>query len=76
MLMSGTNNLNQGVTVKPSPNFLSEKANLLPFQCIEFISGSVAAPTSPIAPCLLSGLIIKNGTAVVIGFIVPVNPLN
>ena len=44
------------------------KASFAGFQCIEFASGVVATPTSPIAPALESGPINKKGTAVVIVF--------
>jgi hypothetical protein len=37
---------------------------LAAFQYWELISGSLAAPTSPIPPALESGVIVKNGTAV------------
>ena len=66
--MSGTNLLNHGVYDIAKPDLLLIKANLAGFQCKECISGIVAAPTSPIAPALESGVIVKKGTADVIVF--------
>ena len=70
--ISGTKLRNQGVAVKPNAILRSAKASLPTFQWVLCTSGSVATPTSPIAPCLLSGLISKNGTAVVMGLIAAV----
>src|SRR5688572_28836043 len=44
------------------------KANFAGFQCPEFGSAGVAAPTSPMAPPLASGEIIRKGTVVVMAF--------
>jgi hypothetical protein len=52
----------------PKPADPSIKTYFEEFQCCEFTSDEVATPTSPIAPCLESGAIVKKGTAVVIGF--------
>ena len=51
-----------------TPILFSAKASLEAFQCIEFASGDVATPTSPIEPPRASGAIIKKGTAVVMVF--------
>ena len=39
------------------------KASLEELKCSELGSGEVANPTSPIAPALASGVILRNGTA-------------
>ena len=66
--ISGTNLLNQGVYEIEKPPSSSKKASLAEFQWIEWTSGDVAAPTSPIEPALESGDIVKKGTAEVIVF--------
>jgi hypothetical protein len=43
------------------------KAYFEGFQYCAFASAEVATPTSPMAPCLESGVMVRNGTAVVIG---------
>jgi hypothetical protein len=48
----------------PTPKVLSLKAYFAGFQNMEYTSGEVAAPTSPIPPDLASGAIVKNGTEV------------
>src|SRR5512146_645490 len=48
-----------------TPPFSWRKADFDTFQKVEFPSGLVATPTSPIPPARASGPIRKNGTAVV-----------
>lgn len=50
------------------PELSSMKASFEAFQKIEYKSGDVATPDSPMAPALESGVIDRNGTAVVIVF--------
>jgi hypothetical protein len=47
------------------PPLFLRKADFETFQNVEFPSGVVATPKSPIPPALASGLIRKKGTAVV-----------
>jgi len=49
-----------------TPNSSSIIEYFAAFQYIEFASGLVATPKSPIPPALESGVIIKKGTAEVI----------
>src|SRR6478609_11749408 len=58
---------NHGVNDNDPPYALSIKTSLAGFQYAAFASGVVATPASPNAACLASGLIVRKGTAVVIG---------
>jgi len=56
----------QGEYDRAKPILSSIKTSFAGFQWIEFASGEVATPVSPIAPALASGVILRKGTAVVI----------
>lgn len=55
---------NQGVYVKEKPDCSSAKTKLAALKCMALLLGCMAIPTSPIAPDLASGVILKKGTAV------------
>jgi hypothetical protein len=69
--MSSTSARSQGVYETANPICLSMKASLAGFQWMEFGSGDVATPLSPIPPARASGAIIRKGTAVVMVLIWP-----
>ena len=71
MLISGINARNHGVYEIATPNSSSIIEYFAGFQNIEFASGLVATPKSPIPPALESGVIIKKGTADVIVLTLP-----
>ena len=66
--MSFVNCLNQGVYETLISDFCSAKFNIEVFQYKEEEDALNAVPASPIAPALESGVIDKNGNAVVIVF--------
>ncbi len=59
-----------GVYDAETPYPLSINASLAEFQYAEFASGEVATPASPIPAALESGVMDRNGTAVVITLLV------
>ena len=64
MFISGTSFLNHGLYAKPILKSSWINAYFAGFQCIEYTSGEVDTPISPIPAERASGAMLMNGTAV------------